>query len=325
MNKNKGNLATGKRQKGQTTSHRKRAEDLVVTHLQPPMLKNVDMRKLALNLPCRQLIKKRFTNLPTPAGLFSQLGSGLRLRIFALASTYSAPFRIHSFRGNGKLAHGPYHKNNLTQVADARALSAVSRAVRHETNMMFYRLNTFNINHDPHRSGNDATSVLKRFRETIGEEAFSRIRALGFIAYVSNERASQMLPPPQDLCIQITEALKAMIIAGGIYSLEIQSVSAKLEVCIAIDGHHSHRNVPIDDNNLVRALEYKTRFMTSVELSLRLAAYTWERHLARWMKMADEAAQNEDEVKRRGISEVVVSMSTARERLRTMLPLQSRI
>ena len=41
--------------------------------------------------------------------------------------------------------------------------------------------------------------------------------------------------------------------------------------------------------------------------------------------MADEAEQVGDVVRKRGIEEVVASMTTARERLRTLLPLQSRI
>lgn len=84
---------------------------------------------------------------------------GLRLRIFGLAFTHSEPFRIHGYRGNGKLAHGPYHQNSLAQVANARALSAVSKAIRHETSTLFYQENSFSINHDPYRSGKSPTPL----------------------------------------------------------------------------------------------------------------------------------------------------------------------
>ena len=84
---------------------------------------------------------------------------GLRLRIFGLAFIHSEPFRIHGYRGNGKLAHGPYHQNSLAQVANARALSAVSKAIRHETSTLFYQENSFSINHDPYRSGKSPTPL----------------------------------------------------------------------------------------------------------------------------------------------------------------------
>lgn len=191
---------TGKRQKGQTTSRATQYEDRVITYPRLLMLKDVDMRKLAINLPYRQTSKKLFSQLPSPAGLFSQSGSdkhlfptshcfsayqgdilrdrrietglrfseiladlqsftfvGLRLRIFGLASTYSEPFRIHGYRGNGKLAHGPYQRNSLAQVANARALSAVSKAIQHENSTLFYQVNSFSIIHDPHPSGTSST------------------------------------------------------------------------------------------------------------------------------------------------------------------------
>ena len=54
-------------------------QDLILTHPQPLMLKDIDMHKLAMNIPCRQISKKWFGQPPSPAGLFSQLGSGKHL------------------------------------------------------------------------------------------------------------------------------------------------------------------------------------------------------------------------------------------------------
>ena len=166
--------------------------------------------------------------------------------------------------------------------------------------------------------------MIKRFRETIGKTNYGRIRSIGFVASVSNERHSKTSPPPDPLEVQITAALEAMIIAGGLHCLNTQNVSAKIEVCVSIHGHHSYRRLTSGET-LAGAVEYDTRFHTSIELSLRLPACTWERHLRQWLAMADEAEQVGDVVRKRGIEEVVASMTTARERLRTLLPLQSRI
>ncbi|USW54686.1 hypothetical protein Slin15195_G080050 [Septoria linicola] len=224
-------VVAGKRQPGQRSPLPRPAtalDHLVVTHMHPLLLKDVDTRKLAINLPCRRTSRKLFTWLPSAAGLFGQLSSHLRTHILQLACTYKQPFRIHAYRGRGKLSHLPYRKNNLTQIDNARALSAVSKAIRRETSQVFYQVNSFSIDHDPYCPGNDAISVLKRFRDTIGEEAFLQIRSFSFTTLVTNVRAARTLPSPQDTGIQITEALKAMVIAAGTYCIDTQSVGARV-------------------------------------------------------------------------------------------------
>lgn len=89
-------------------------------------------------------------------------------------------------------------------------------------------------------------------------------------------------------------------------------MSANVEVCIAIHGHHSYRRLT-DGETLAGALENNTRFKTSIELSLRLAACTLDRYLRRWTEMAEDAGRNGDVVRNRGIEEVVASTTTASE------------
>ncbi|PPJ61020.1 hypothetical protein CBER1_02000 [Cercospora berteroae] len=347
------NAPTGKRQPGQTKPlpelplvKHKLSSLIAITNATLPLpslrLKDIDLHKLTLNLPHRQRTGKWFSHLPSPAGLFRTLPPGLRRKIFTLVMKFPEPFVIHAYRDEGnRLAHGPYVKRksdsggslSSNERENLLALTRVSKAIRYETHLLFYQQNTFYINHDPDFKANDAKSVLTKFRTMIGEEAFHRIRGLGFCCQVRKERVSRVLWPRGEIGAQVFEIVKRCVEALKEDKRQENRLGerrwggeVRLEMCL--EGLMKRR-----EKKSLRSTERGERlrknaqpsFSMRIQLDLGLPTCMWDRHLAKWAKLAEEAEKSGDTLRARGLREVVKEMRSAEGKLESVLPLQRRI
>ncbi|KAM3419867.1 hypothetical protein BST61_g3196 [Cercospora zeina] len=361
-------ITTGKRQPDQTKPlpplpSLKHKSSLIInkttTNFSPPTLrlKDVDLHKLTLNLPNRQQTGKWFSHLPSPAGLFSTLTLPLRRTIFSLAVQHSEPLVIHAYRDEGnKLAHGPYVKRrgdsdsnssngrNLSTAEKERekenvlALTRVSKAIRYETHFLFYQLNTIYLNHDPDFRGNDARSILEKFRMQVGEEAFQRIQNLGFCCQVRKERVSRILWPRSEIASQVVEAVKRCVAALSEIDCPTQEMrrwrwggEVRLEICLEGLMKGPRREGKAAASSRYTAGQRRARIAASksfsmrIQLDLGLPTCMWDRHLAKWVRLADEAEGKGDLLRARGLREVVKEMRRAEGKLERVLPVQRRI
>lgn len=344
---------TGKRQPGQTKPlpklphvKHKPSSLIAITNTTLPLpslrFKDIDLHKLTLNLPHRQRTGKWFSHLPSPAGLFSTLPPSLRRKIFTLAMKFPEPFVIHAYRDEGnRLAHGPYVKrkseNEGSLSSDGRenllALTRVSKAIRYETHLLFYQLNTFYINHDPDFQGNDAKSILAKFRTMIGEEAFQRIRGLGFCCQVRNDRVSRVLWPKVEIGAQVVEIVKRCV--GALNEADHQpndickrrwGGEVRLEICLeGLMKRREKKSLRFTERGERLRTNAQPSFSMRIQLDLGLPTCMWDRHLAKWAKLADDAEMRGDTLRARGLREVVKEMRSAEDKLVSVLPLQRRI
>ncbi|GIZ43271.1 hypothetical protein CKM354_000650300 [Cercospora kikuchii] len=349
------NTPTGRRQPGQTKPlpelplvKHKSSSLIAITNTTFPLpscrLKDIDLHKLTLNLPNRQRTGKWFSHLPSPAGLFSTLPPSLRRKIFTLAMKFPEPFVIHAYRDEGnRLAHGPYVKrksdNEVNSSSNGRenllALTRVSKAIRYETHLLFYQLNTYYINHDPDFQGNDAKSILTKFRTMIGEEAFQRIRGLGFCCQVRNERVSRVLWPRAEIGAQVVEIVKRCV--GALNEVEQQQGhrfserrwggEVRLEICLEglMKRTRGKKPLRLAERGERMRKHAQESFSMRIQLDLGLPTCMWDRHLAKWAVLADEAERRGDTLRARGLREVVKEMRSAEGKLESVLPLQRRI
>lgn len=258
---------------------------------------------------------------------------------------HSEPFVIHAYRDGGKkLAHGPYtkrrtHSSNERSLSNAEkerekehvlALTRVSKAIRYETHFLFYQLNTIYLNHDPDFRGHDAKSILKKFRTMIGKEVFQRIRVLGFCCQMRKDRVSKVLWPRGEIGSQVVEAVKRC--AGALQEVDCAAQEVRqwggevrLEICLEGLMNRREGKAAASRSAVQRRARTSKSFSMRIQLDLGLPTSMWDRHLVKWVRLADEAESKGDLLWARGLREVVKEMRSAEGRLESVLPLQRRI